>query len=78
MNACRNETRTSNPVRATNNKNENGKMTRLTPLTHSAAEITAKVTSTKWPASMLAKRRTASDSGRTMIVDTNSIGVTRM
>ena len=37
----------------------------------------AKVTSSRWPASMLAKSRTASENGRTRKVDRNSIGVTR-
>ena len=37
---------------------------------------TLKVTSRMWPASMLAKSRTASEKGRTMKVEMNSIGVT--
>ena len=45
---------------------------------HSAMQSTAKVTSRMWPASMLAKRRTASEKGRTRKVEMNSIGVTRM
>ena len=45
---------------------------------NSVMQSTAKVTSRMWPASMLAKSRTASEKGRTMNVEMNSIGVTRM
>ena len=37
MNACRNETRTSNPVRATSNKNENGKTNKILTTTMGAS-----------------------------------------
>ena len=43
-----------------------------------AVVSTAKLTSRRWPASMLAKSRTAMDSGRTKNTETNSMGVTRM
>ena len=38
----------------------------------------AKLVSSRWPASMLAKSRTDCDSGRTMMICTSSIGDTRM
>ena len=53
-------------------------MTRVIFKVNSVAVITAKLTSSRWPANMLAKSRTDNDSGRTKSVDTNSIGVTRM
>ena len=43
---------------------------------NSAAESTAKLTSSRWPASMLAKSRTASESGRVKRMPTSSIGAT--
>src|SRR2546429_8131769 len=69
-------TRTSKPVRATSS--ENGTAAPIYVDAKSAVESTAKLDSSKWPASMLAKSRTDSESGRTNRVETSSIGVTRM
>src|SRR5947208_9802391 len=74
MNACRKLTRISKPVIATSNANENGRMTTVTLAAKSAAHSVANVTRIKWPASMLAKRRTISEKGRTRNVEMNSIG----
>src|SRR6478672_13401949 len=76
MNAWRKLTRISKPVIATSNANENGMMTIVGLAAHSAALSTANVTRMRWPASMLAKSRTASEKGRTMNVETNSMTMT--
>ncbi len=47
-------------------------------MAHNVAEMTAKLMSSRWPASMLAKSRTDRESGRTNNVETSSIGDTRM
>src|SRR5258706_7733099 len=76
MNAWRKLTRISNPVMATSNANENGMITIVGLAAQSAALRTANVTRIRWPASMLAKSRTASEKGRTMNVETNSMIIT--
>ena len=48
----------------------------LMPVPHRVAVRTAKVTSRRWPATMLAQSRMASEKGRTTNVDTSSMGVT--
>src|SRR5689334_19828685 len=73
MNAWRKLTRISKPVIATSKANENGRTTTVGFSAHSAALNTAKVTRIRWPASMLAKSRTASEKGRTMNVETISM-----
>src|SRR6478609_1654970 len=76
MYAWRKATMTSKPVNATSMKNENGHTTISRLAVKSVMVSTEKVTRRMWPASMLAKRRTASEKGRTRNVDTNSIGTT--
>src|SRR3954447_7526937 len=79
MYACRTETRISNAVRNTNMKKGSTKigMRNAVPAVMRASVRMAKVTRRRWPASMLAKSRMARENGRTMNVETNSMGATR-
>src|SRR5215207_11645646 len=79
MYACRTETRISNAVRKTNMKNGSTKsgLSAAVLAVMRASVRMAKVTSRRWPASMLAKSRMARENGRTMNVETNSMGATR-
>ncbi len=63
---------------STSMANGRGRITAMTLLVKRAAQSTAKVTSSRWPASMLANSRTARVNGRTRSVDRNSMGTTRM
>ena len=78
MKACSTETRISKPVIkiSIGNDKNNAPPKPKPPAAHIVADKTAKVTSNKCPATMLAQSRTASEKGRTTNVDTNSIGVT--
>ena len=68
MNACRTDTSTSKPVRATSSAPGTAAPTIV--VLKRAAVRTAKVASSRWPASMLAKSRTARAKGRTKMSDT--------
>ncbi len=56
--------------------NGRGRMIATTDLVKSAADSTANVTSNRWPASMLAKSRTASENGCRMSTVRSSMKTT--
>ena len=66
----------SKPVNATSIGNESAFTITSGLSCQSVMHSTEKVTSRMWPASMLAKSRTASENGRMRKVERNSIGVT--
>ena len=79
MNACRNDTSTSKPVSAiSRSQRERQDDDQDATGSTSEADDDGELVSSRWPASMLAKSRTDSDSGRTMMIVTSSIGDTRM
>src|SRR6266540_1244000 len=74
MNACRPETRISNAVNATSRAKGNAApILKYTAAPKMEDERIAKVTRIKWPASMLANSRMASENGRTRKVEMNSM-----
>ena len=73
MNACSTATRISKPVNRMSMANGKGRMTSSAVFENRAADSTAKVTSSRWPASMLAKSRTAREKGRTKTVEIEAV-----